>query len=64
MSKMKCHECECEIDRVYVSIFGEAWCVECAGEYLENELFEHKRDNKLSWLEKVAYALDYQILEV
>jgi hypothetical protein len=40
------------------------WCIDCAEEFLADELAELKINNRQSWLEKVADILGYHILEV
>ena len=64
MYEFKCHECDCTVHGNYISIMGDIWCIDCAEEYLEDELNDLKRNDRAEWLEKVAEVLGYQILEV
>lgn len=62
--KFKCHECGCTVHGKYFNIHNSMWCVDCAEEWLEDELAERKRDNRSNYLERLAEILDCQILEV
>lgn len=64
MYKFKCHECDRTVHGIYIPILGDIWCVDCAEEFMEDELEELKHKNRSEWLEKVAEALEYKILEV
>lgn len=64
MYKFKCHECDCTVHGTYIPILGEMWCIDCAEEFMEDELSALKRESRGEWLEKVAEALGYKILEV
>lgn len=64
MYKFKCHECDCTVHGEYIPIMGDMWCIDCAEDFLSDELAELKIKNRKSWIEKVADVLGYQILEV
>ena len=64
MYKFKCHECDCTVHGSYIPILGDMWCIDCAEEFLSDELEELKKEDRSGWLEKVAGVLGYQILEV
>jgi hypothetical protein len=45
-------------------ILGDILCLDCAEEFLDDELQELKRNDSGDWLEKISEVLGYQILEV
>lgn len=64
MFLFKCHECDKEITKDYMVILGDILCLDCAEEFLDDELQELKRNDSGDWLEKISEVLGYQILEV
>ena len=64
MFLFKCHECDKKITKDYMVILGDILCLDCAEEFLDDELQELKRNDSGDWLEKISEVLGYQILEV
>lgn len=64
MSKLRCAECGCTIHGTFVPILGEIKCIDCAEQWMEDELAEIKKNNRAEYLERMAETLTYQILEV
>lgn len=61
---MKCSNCECRIKHEYLVILGDIQCPECAAEWMQDELDELRFRNEKEYIERMAGALGYQILEV
>ena len=60
----KCRNCDCSVHGMYINILGEMWCVDCAEEFMEEELEEMKLKNRSYYLEKLAEITDFKIWEV
>lgn len=61
---IKCEKCECTIHGDFMVINGEIVCIDCAEEWMFDELLEVKHTNRVRYIQLMADALGLQILEV
>ena len=61
---INCQECGCTIHGEYMVINGEVVCIDCAEEWMEDEVVERKHESRSWYREMLAEALGIQILEV
>ena len=43
---------------------GDMWCIDCAEEFMEDELADMKLNNRSGYLERLAEIMEYKIWEV
>lgn len=61
---LRCSECAQEIEREYMEISGEILCMECAEDFMADELEEMRQHSPSEYRERVADMLGLKIWEV
>ena len=61
---LKCERCDSTIHGDHMIINGEVHCIDCAEDWMFDELMEIKHTNRMRYIQAMADALDMDILEV
>ena len=61
---LKCERCDSTMRGDYMIINGEVYCIDCAEDWMFDELMEIKHTNRMRYIQIMADALDMEILEV